>query len=144
MLKDHLEQLVKAGYLKEFVVDPRNQEARQGARPQRNPLPPTLGVIEVIHTTPRGSQVSKRRGVLTMVSAEGNTDEQPFNKKLKYNRDPIAFDDNDREGTIQPHEDALVRVKGVNREDSLITITRTPKGSGGWLCRGFGESKDIA
>ena len=24
VLKDHLEQLVKAGYLKEFVVDPRN------------------------------------------------------------------------------------------------------------------------
>ena len=27
VLKDHLEYLVKAGYLKEFVVDPRNQEA---------------------------------------------------------------------------------------------------------------------
>ena len=31
VLKDHLEQLVKVGYLKEFMVDPRNQEARQGA-----------------------------------------------------------------------------------------------------------------
>ena len=27
MLKDHLEQLVRVGYLKEFVVDLRNQEA---------------------------------------------------------------------------------------------------------------------
>ena len=27
VLKDHLEQLVKARYLKEFMVDPRNQEA---------------------------------------------------------------------------------------------------------------------
>lgn len=26
VLKDHLEQLVRAGYLKEFVVDSRNQE----------------------------------------------------------------------------------------------------------------------
>ena len=26
VLKDHLEQLVKVGYLKEFVVDSRNQE----------------------------------------------------------------------------------------------------------------------
>ena len=33
VLKDHLEQLVKTGYLKEFVVDPRNQEAGQGAQP---------------------------------------------------------------------------------------------------------------
>ena len=30
VLKDHLEQLVKAGYLKEFVMDPKNQEAGQG------------------------------------------------------------------------------------------------------------------
>ena len=28
VLKDHLEQLVKAWYLKEFVVNSRNQEAR--------------------------------------------------------------------------------------------------------------------
>jgi len=55
VLKDHLEQLVKAGYLKEFVVDPRNQEAGQGAWPRGNPLPPPLGVIEVIHAAPRGS-----------------------------------------------------------------------------------------
>ena len=31
VLKDHLGQLVKAGYLKEFIVDPRNQGANQGA-----------------------------------------------------------------------------------------------------------------
>lgn len=62
VLKDHLEQLVKAGYLKEFVVDPRNKEAGQGARPRRNPLPPPLGVIEVIHVVPRGTQMSRRRG----------------------------------------------------------------------------------
>ena len=62
VLKDHLEQLVKAGYLKEFVEDSRNQEAGQGARPRGNPLPPPLGVIEVIHAASRGTLVSKRRG----------------------------------------------------------------------------------
>ena len=55
MLKDHLKQLVKAGYLKEFVVDPRNQEARQSAWPHGNPLPSLLGVIKVIHAAPRGT-----------------------------------------------------------------------------------------
>ena len=30
VLKDHLEQLVKVGYLKEFIVDLRNQEIGQG------------------------------------------------------------------------------------------------------------------
>ena len=33
VLKDHLEQLVKVGNLKEFMVDPRNQDAEQGTRP---------------------------------------------------------------------------------------------------------------
>ena len=46
VLKDHLEQLVKVGYLKEFVVEPKNLEAKQGARRGGNPLPPPLGVIE--------------------------------------------------------------------------------------------------
>ena len=31
VLKDHLEQLVNARYLKEFVVDSRNQGVKQGA-----------------------------------------------------------------------------------------------------------------
>ena len=49
-----------------------------------------------------------------MVSAESSTDEQPFDKKLKYTREPIAFDDNDLEGTIQPHDDALVVAARIN------------------------------
>ncbi|XP_075665837.1 uncharacterized protein LOC142635581 [Castanea sativa] len=48
MLKDHLEQLVKAGHLKEFLVETGNQETGQADRLHRNPLPPPLGVIEVI------------------------------------------------------------------------------------------------
>ena len=114
VLKDHLEQLVKVGYLKEFVVDPRNQEAEQGAQPQRNPLPPPLGVIEVIHAAPRGTQVSKRRGVLAVVPSKSCTGEQPSEKKLKYTREPIAFNDDDLEGTIQPHDDTLVVTTRIN------------------------------
>ena len=114
VLKDHLEQLLKVGFLKEFVIDPRNQEAGQGAWPHGNPLPPPLGVIEVIHAAPRGSQVSKMRGMLAVVSTESSTGEQPSDKKLKYTRESIAFDDNDLEGTIQPHDDALVVAARIN------------------------------
>ena len=108
VLKDHLERLIKARYLKEFVVDPRNQEARQGNRPRGNPFPPSLGVIEVIHATSRGTTVSKRRGVLAVVPVEGCPVERPDEKKLKYTREPIAFNNDDLEGKIQPHDDALV------------------------------------
>ena len=50
--------VLKVGYLKEFVVDPRNQETGQGTRPRGNPLPPPLGMIEVIHATLRGTLIT--------------------------------------------------------------------------------------
>ncbi|XP_050255581.1 uncharacterized protein LOC126701492 [Quercus robur] len=129
MLKDHLEQSVKARYLKEFMVDPSNQEAGQSVRTRGNPLPPPLGVIEVIHAAPRGAQVSKRRGVLAVVPAGSCVGEQPSEKKLKYTRDPIAFNDDDLEGTIQPHDDALVITARMN--GFIIKRVLIDQGSGG-------------
>ena len=70
VLKDHLEQLVKVGYLKEFIVDLRNQEIGQGTRTRGNPFPPLLEVIEVIHAASRGTLVTWRKGVLAMVPVE--------------------------------------------------------------------------
>ncbi|XP_075654758.1 uncharacterized protein LOC142624918 [Castanea sativa] len=43
-----------------------------------------------------------------MVLVESSHDTQPSNKRLKYTREPIAFDDDDLEGTTQPDDDALV------------------------------------
>ena len=40
---------VKAGYLKEFVVDSGNRGAEQSAQQRGNPLLPPLGVIKFIH-----------------------------------------------------------------------------------------------
>ena len=114
VLKDHLKQLMKVRYLKEFVVDPRNQEADQGTRPWGNPLPPPLGVMEVIHAASRGTWVSKRRGMLTVVPVENCMDKQPSKKKLKFTREPITFNDDDLEGTIQSHDDALVVIVRIN------------------------------
>lgn len=77
--------------------------------------PPTLlGVIEVIHVASRGTLVSKRKGVLAVVSAEGCLGEQSFKKRLKHTREPIAFSDDNLEGTIQPHDDALIVIAQIN------------------------------
>ena len=115
VLKDHLGQLMKAGYLKEFVADIGNRDAGQGTQQRGNPLPPLLGVIEVIHATLRGTAMAGRKGVLTVVPVENGSGKQPPEKKLKVAREPISFNDDDLEGTIQPHDDALVvitRIKG--------------------------------
>jgi len=52
--------------------------------------------------------------VLAVVSAEGSTGKQPSEKKLKYTRELISFNDDDLEGTIQPHDDALVVTTRIN------------------------------
>ena len=49
-----------------------------------------------------------------MVPIEGCLGEQPFENKLKPTREPIAFNDDDLEGTIQAHDDALVVMARIN------------------------------
>ena len=122
VLKDHLKQLVKAGYMKEFVVDSVDRDARQGVQQKRNPLPPPLGVIEVIHAAPRDAAVAK--GVLAVACAKGESPE----KRMKVGRLTISFDEEDLEGTIQPHDDALVvtaRISGF-----LVKRVMIDQGSG--------------
>ncbi|XP_075636473.1 uncharacterized protein LOC142608661 [Castanea sativa] len=100
--------LVKEGHLKENLVETGNQETGQADRSRRNPLPPPLGVIEVIHAAQRAVKTPTAKGVSTVVLAEGSASEQPPGKKPRYTRQPIAFDDDDLEGTTQPHHDALI------------------------------------
>ena len=59
-------------------------------------------MIEVIHAAPRGTIAAK--GVLTVACAEGESPE----KRMKVGRLTISFGEEDLEGTIQPHDDALV------------------------------------
>ena len=64
-------------------------------------------MIEVIHVAPRGSTITKR-GVLTVAPARDCSGKQLPEKKMRIGREPIAVGDEDLEGTIQPHYDALV------------------------------------
>jgi len=66
--------------------------------------------------------------VLAVVSAESSVGEQPSEKKLKYTREPIAFNDDDLEGTIQPHDDALVVTARIN--DFIVKRVLIDQGSG--------------
>ena len=90
---------MRAGHLEEFVVKLGNQETGQGAQPLGNPLPPPLGVIEVIHAAAAGTLVAQRKWILIIVSVEDGQDVQPFEKRLKYTYESIAFNDGDLEGT---------------------------------------------
>nr|XP_023874221.1 uncharacterized protein LOC111986769 [Quercus suber] len=87
MFKDHLEQLVKSGHLKEFVVNPRNEVSGQASRSRGNVLPPPLGVIEVIHAVSVCTSVGHRKGVLIVVPAKDGKEDVRLKKKMKLTRE---------------------------------------------------------
>ena len=127
VLKDHMGQLVKAGCLKELMVDLGNQSTSQGAQQRGNPPPPPLRVIEVIHAAPRGPIIT-RRGVLTMVPTGNYAREPSPENKIKIGREPIAFGNGDFEGTVQPHDDALVVMARIS--SFLVKRVMVDQGSG--------------
>ena len=90
------------------MVDSEDRGTGQGAQRRGNPPPPPLGVIEVIHAVPMGIAMVGSRGVLTVTPVGNCSGEQPLEKKMKIGREPITFNDDDIEGTIQSHDDALV------------------------------------
>ncbi|XP_023878071.1 uncharacterized protein LOC111990521 [Quercus suber] len=94
VLRDNLEQLAKAGHLKEFVMDAGDRGTGQDAPQRANPLPPPFGIIEVIHAAPKSLTAVGRKEVLTVVSVEGSSDVLPPKKKMKPTRELIAFDNN--------------------------------------------------
>ena len=98
---------MKAGHLKEFMVEFGKRGVGLGAQQKRNPLPPPLGVIEVIHVTPRGTNAVGSRVLVVASTGDYLENQQPV-KKMKSQSEPIAFDDEDLEGMIQPYDDMLV------------------------------------
>ena len=99
MLKDHLGQLVKIGRLKEFVVEPGNRGPGLRVQQRGNLIPPPLGIIEVIHAVPGSTNTAGMR-VSSVAFTEDFLKDQPPTKRMKGRLEPIAFDDEDLEGTI--------------------------------------------
>ena len=85
-------------------------------------------MIEVIHVAPEKLIARRRKGVLTVVPVEGSPDLQSLGKKMKFAREPISFDNDDLEGTIQPHDDALVVMARIN--GLLVKRVMIDQGSG--------------
>ena len=81
VFKNHLEQLVKSGHLKEFVVNPKGGSVGPQIMKEYTSAP--LGVIEVIHAASMGTIVSQRKGVLSVVSVENARKDARPEKKAK-------------------------------------------------------------
>ncbi|XP_075654876.1 uncharacterized protein LOC142625052 [Castanea sativa] len=101
-------KLVKEGRLKQFLYWPNGQGDHSGSVNQgNNASRPPLGMINVIFIAPgRTDSHSSRVMLMARTLAEESSSEP---KRIKGNVPPIlGFSEEDKIGTIQPHDDALV------------------------------------
>ena len=99
VFKDHLEQLMKVGHLKEFMVEHEGNAIGQMSGTRGTTLLPPLGIIEVIHASSINTRASQHKGVLNITPQLGMKASDRPEKRLRLNTEPIAFRDDDLEGT---------------------------------------------
>ena len=85
-----MEQVVKTGHLKEFMVGQGGSTTRQKSRNQGNALPLPLEIIEVIHASFIGVSASRRKGILSITSQQGPEATIRPKKRLKPTRELIV------------------------------------------------------
>ena len=107
-LWDHLEQLVREGRLKHLLHHSSGQGGQIGSALQGNATSkPPLDTINVIFAAPRRTGSCPFR--IMSVSCYSDDESTSVPKRIKTNVPLVlSFSDADKQGTIQPHDDALV------------------------------------
>ena len=121
-LWDHLDQLVQEGKLKQLLHHSSSLDGQTDTRPEReNPSRPPLGIINVIFAAPgrTGSCPSRVMSVARLSSEDGSHEL----KRTRLDRPLVmGFSDEDKIGTIQPHDDALVIILQIGGYDVKIVM----------------------
>ncbi|XP_075645094.1 uncharacterized protein LOC142616092 [Castanea sativa] len=126
-LRDHLNQLVKAGKINHLLAKSDGKGGQQGTRRYWGHSPqPSLGTINIILAQPRG-EFGKPSRVMTVQNSFGNEVIEESNqvvKRMRFSATPVlGFSDKDKKGTYQPHDDALVvtvRIGGYDVRRVLV------------------------
>ena len=107
-LWDHLDQLVREGKLKQWLHHSSGQGSQANSESRRDiPSKPHLGTINVIFATlgRTGSCPSRVMSIARLSSGDINKNPKRARMELPL---VMSFSDEDKIGTIQPHNDALV------------------------------------
>ena len=86
----------------------RGRYFKTNIRKPRRSNATSLGIIEVIHAVSIRISANHRREILSITPQQEMDEVDHLGKKLKPSKEKIAFDDDDLEGTTQPHGDVLV------------------------------------
>nr|XP_023903972.1 uncharacterized protein LOC112015768 [Quercus suber] len=122
-LWDNLDQLVREGKLKQLLYHSSGRGSQMNAKPRRNDVSrPSLGTINVIFAAlgRTGSWPSRVMSVVRLPTGDFNHDP----KRAKVSTPSVlGFSDEDKIGTIQPHDDALVitlRIGGYDMKRVIV------------------------
>ena len=107
-LWDHLDQLVREGKLKQLLHHSSGLGGQTNSRSEREtPSRPLLGTINVIFAA-RGRTSSYPSRVMSVAHLSSEDINQEPKRPRMERPLIIGFSDEDKVGTIQPHDDALV------------------------------------
>ena len=107
-LWDHLDQLVREGKLKQLLHHSSGLDGQTNSRPEgENPLRPPLGTIKVIFAAPGRTGLCP--SIVMSVARLSSENGSPEPKRVRLDQPLVmGFSNEDKIGTIQPHDDALV------------------------------------
>ena len=122
-LRNHLDQLIREGKLKHLLHHFSGQQGQANADSQRDAsLRPLIDMINVILATP-GRTGSCLSNVMS-VSQPSTEDDNRGSKRTKKEAPLVlGFSDEDKVGTIQPHDDALIvtlKIGGYDMKRVLV------------------------
>ena len=116
-LRYHLDQLVREGKLRHLLHHSSSQKGQANLETRRDAsLKPPIGMINFILVAPGRTGSCLSRGMfVARLSTEGDDRES---KKAKKGASPmLGFSDEDKIGTSQPHDDALVVILRIGGYD---------------------------
>ncbi|XP_050248622.1 uncharacterized protein LOC126695867 [Quercus robur] len=121
-LKNHLDRLAQEGKLRHLLHRPEGWQEQSNIETRQSTLRPPIGTINVILVAPGRTGSSPFR-----VMSVGRFPTEPDDRKSKRARviatPLIGFSDEDKQGTLQPHDDALVvtlRIGGYDVKRVLV------------------------
>ena len=112
-----MDQLVREGKLKQLLHHSNGQAKQTGSDPWKDAsLRPSLGTINVIFVAPRrtGSYPSKVMSVTQLPAKDSNSEPKRVRIDIQL---VLGFSDEDKIGTTQPHDDALVVTLRIGGSD---------------------------
>ena len=116
-LWDHLEQLVREGKLKHLLHHSSGRESQTNSAFRGNAAPrPPLGIINVIFAATRRTGSCPSRIMSVSYCSDEGSSSMPKGVKMNFPL-VLSLSNEDKLGTIQPHDDALVVTLRIGRYD---------------------------